>query len=78
VYPNTGSSHGQIKIRVIPVNSRPPMFVSGNEQTVFTIDSVRPGTAITTVLATDFENPNPDRIIYEIGNSFFSAIKNLN
>ena len=75
VYPNTGLSRSQIKIRVIPVNTRPPMFVSGNEQTIYTIDSVRPGTAITTVLATDFENPNPDRIIYEIDNSFLSSNK---
>jgi len=66
VYPNSGVSRAQMKVRVIPVNSKPPMFMNGNEQTFYTLDTARPGTVLGTILATDFENPNPDRLIYVI------------
>lgn len=65
VYPNRGISRAQIRIRVIPVNNKPPRFVNGNEETFNVLDSIRPNTLIGTVLATDMENPNPDRIIYK-------------
>lgn len=72
VYPNTGRARAQLRVRVLPVNNRPPQFVNGDEETFYVLDSIRPDTMIGTVLATDMENPNPDRIIYSI-DSFLSS-----
>lgn len=66
VYPNTGISRAQIRVRIIPVNNQPPVFVNGNEETFYVLDSIPSGILVGTVLATDMENPNPDRLIYQI------------
>jgi hypothetical protein len=72
VYPNRGFTRAQIRIKVKPVNNRPPMFVNGNDETFYVLDSIRPDTCIGTVLATDMENPNPDRLTYQLDQSVFS------
>ncbi|CAF0762269.1 unnamed protein product [Brachionus calyciflorus] len=68
IYPNRGVSRAQIRVRVIPVNNKPPLFVNGNEETFNVLDSIRPNTLIGSILATDMENPNPDRLIYKFDN----------
>lgn len=66
VLPNMGETRSQIRVRVIPVNNQPPLFVNGESETIYVLDSIRPGTLIGTVLATDMENPNPDRLTYAL------------
>ena len=66
VYPNKGSANVQIRVKVTPVNKKAPSFINGNEETFYVLDSIQPNSLIGTIAATDFENPNPDRVIYKI------------
>ena len=66
VYPNKGSANVQIRVKVTPVNKKAPSFINGNEETFYVLDSIQPNSQIGTIAATDFENPNPDRVIYKI------------
>jgi hypothetical protein len=76
VYPNKGSSSVQVRVRVLPVNKRPPQFINGVEEKFYVLDSIQENTLIGTIVATDFENPNPDRIIYKIDKNWdmFSSV----
>ena len=66
VYPNPGRANVQVKLKVISVNKHAPMFLNGEKETFYVLDSLRPDTLIGTISATDVENPNPDRIIYQL------------
>ena len=76
VYPNKGSSSVQVQVRILPVNKRPPLFLNGDEETFYVLDSMPSNTLIGTISATDFETTNPDRIIYKIDESldFFNSV----
>jgi hypothetical protein len=66
VYPNKGSSSVQVRVRILSVNKKAPLFVNGDEEKFYVLDSLPPNSLIGTILATDFESMNPDRIIYKI------------
>jgi hypothetical protein len=42
-YPNPGFSRAQIKVRVIPVNNKPPTFANGDRENFFALDSYKIG-----------------------------------
>ena len=42
--------------------------MNGDEERFYVLDSIPPNTLIGTILATDFENPNPAQIRYKIEN----------
>jgi len=53
-----------MKVHVLAVNNKPPMFVNGDQETFYVFDSARNGTVVGTVLATDLEDANPEKLIY--------------
>ena len=72
IAPNPGHARRRLRINVKPVNNKPPKFISGDQpDNLYLLDSNKPGDRISTLLATDGDNPNPVSLIYEIlPNSF--------
>ncbi len=71
---NRGKSQGQINVHVLSVNNRPPMFLNGNEEAFYSLDSAKTGTLIGTILATDTENLNPEQLIYILNTTNSSVL----
>ncbi len=66
---NKGLSRAQIKVHILAVNNKPPMFLGGDEETFIVFDSARNGTVVGTIQATDLEDANPEKLIYVLNST---------
>lgn len=74
ISPNRGFSRVQMNVHVLSVNNKPPMFLNGDEESFYVLDSAKNGTVVGTVLATDMENQNPEKLIYKLNSTNSSVI----